>query len=309
MSALLELREKLRNIYSKGEVYITPFSKFLLSLIAFLCINANIGYMGKLNNTMIAIVLALIGSLLPLNLTVLICGGMVCAHLYALSLECGIVGAAVIILMFVFYFRFSPSDSAIVLLLPICFGLKIPYVIPIAAGLLCTPLSVVSVACGTIAYYVITYFKENSQTIATLDAENAVAKFRFVIDGVLGNKEMFVTVIAFAAMVLVVYLLRRLSIDHSWTIGMVAGIIFGVVILLVGSTGFKTDISIGGLILGMIVSFLICKVLEFFMHNVNYSRTEYVQFEDDEYYYYVKAVPKNSVKREKKKVKKITSAV
>ena len=174
MSALLELREKLRNIYSKGEVYITPFSKFLLSLIAFLCINANIGYMGKLNNTMIAIVLALIGSLLPLNLTVLICGGMVCAHLYALSLECGIVGAAVIILMFVFYFRFSPSDSAIVLLLPICFGLKIPYVIPIAAGLLCTPLSVVSVACGTVAYYVITYFKENSQTIATLDAENAV---------------------------------------------------------------------------------------------------------------------------------------
>ena len=43
--------------------------------------------------------------------------------------------------------------------------------------------------------------------------------------------------------------------------------------------------------------------------NFSYSRTEYVQFEDDEYYYYVKAVPKNSVKREKKKVKKITSAV
>ena len=33
-------------------------------------------------------------------------------------------------------------------------------------------------------------------------------------------------------------------------------------------------------------------------------RTERVQFEDDEYYYYVKAVPKISVTQSKKQVKK-----
>lgn len=33
-------------------------------------------------------------------------------------------------------------------------------------------------------------------------------------------------------------------------------------------------------------------VLKFFCFNLDYSRTERVQFEDDEYYYYVKAVPK-----------------
>lgn len=32
--------------------------------------------------------------------------------------------------------------------------------------------------------------------------------------------------------------------------------------------------------------------LEVFFFSVDYSRTENVQFEDDEYYYYVKAVPK-----------------
>ena len=36
---------------------------------------------------------------------------------------------------------------------------------------------------------------------------------------------------------------------------------------------------------------------------------EYVQFEDDEYYYYVKAIPKNSVTKSKKTVKKITSVI
>ena len=64
-----------------------------------------------------------------------------------------------------------------------------------------------------------------------------------------------------------------------------------------------------GVIVGMVVSFGLCKVLEFFAFNVDYTRTEYVQFEDDEYYYYVKAIPKNSVTKSKKTVKKITSVI
>ena len=37
--------------------------------------------------------------------------------------------------------------------------------------------------------------------------------------------------------------------------------------------------------------------------NVDYSRTERLQFEDDEYYYYVKAVPKSVITGSEKKVK------
>ncbi|MFQ9120350.1 MAG: hypothetical protein ACLR4N_07255 [Mediterraneibacter faecis] len=39
---------------------------------------------------------------------------------------------------------------------------------------------------------------------------------------------------------------------------------------------------------------------------MDYSRTENVQFEDDEYYYYVKAVPKVGVQMPEKQVKHIT---
>ena len=47
-------------------------------------------------------------------------------------------------------------------------------------------------------------------------------------------------------------------------------------------------------------------VLEFFFFSVDYSRTENIQFEDDEYYYYVKAVPKVGVSVPEKQVKHIT---
>lgn len=309
MSSLLEMREGLRNFYSKYEIYITPLFKFVLALVSLMCINGNIGYMDKLNNIIIVLVVALMCSFLPMNFIVLASAGFVCAHLYTTSLECGVVVAAIFLLMFILYFRFSPKDTVVVLLLPMCFILKIPYVIPIAVGLLGTPASVVSVGCGTVVYYLIQYIKANASTISALEADQAVAKFRYVIDGILNNKEMMITIIAFAAMVITVYLIRRTSVDHSWTIAMAVGAVLGVVVLLTGDLAYDTHISIGLLIAGMVISLLLTKILQFFCFNVDYSRTEYVQFEDDEYYYYVKAVPKNSVAKAKKRVKKITSVL
>lgn len=44
-------------------------------------------------------------------------------------------------------------------------------------------------------------------------------------------------------------------------------------------------------------------VIQFIFMNLDYARTENVQFEDDEYYYYVKAVPKKMIAKEEKVVK------
>ncbi|MBQ1172347.1 MAG: hypothetical protein IIX48_07100 [Lachnospiraceae bacterium] len=306
MSALLEMREKLRDIYSKGEVYLTPLFKFLLALVVLLSINANIGYMDRIaGNIIIPLIAALMCSFLPMNFIVLFGSLFICLNSYAVSMECGIVALAVFLLMFILYFRFSSKDTIVVALLPLMFMLKIPYIIPIAVGLLCTPLSVVSVACGTITYYLILFIKENAQTISDLETEEAIGKFRFVIDGLLGNQEIIIVLIAFSVIVITVYVIRMLSIDHSWTIGICVGGVLGATILLIGDLSFDTHISLLSLILGMIVSLLLAVGLQFFVFNVDYSRTEYVQFEDDEYYYYVKAVPKNSVPQTKVKVKKI----
>ena len=306
MSALLEMREKLRDIYSKGEVYLTPLFKFLLALVVLLSINANIGYMDRIaGNIIIPLIVALMCSFLPMNFIVLFGALFVCLNSYAVSLECGIVALAAFVLMFILYFRFSSKDTIVVALLPLMFMLKIPYIIPIAVGLLCTPLSVVSVACGTVAYYLVLFIKENAQTISDLETEEAIGKFRFVIDGLLGNQEIIIVLIAFSVIVITVYVIRILSVDHSWTIGMCVGGVLGATILLIGDLSFDTHISLLSLIIGMIVSLLLAVGLQFFVFNVDYSRTEYVQFEDDEYYYYVKAVPKNAVPQTKVNVKKI----
>lgn len=309
MSSLLELRENLRNFYSRNEVYLLPLLKFMLALTTMLVININLGYMTKINNMVIVLLVALMCSFLPMNLMVVIAAVFVLMHSYAVSMECAIVAGGIFLLMFVLYYRFSPKDTLIVLLLPLCFGLKIPFVIPITVGLLCGPASVVSVACGVVAYYVIHYIGANASMIMALDADDTVSKFRYVLDGVLKNKTMMVVLISFCAATIIVYVIRRLSVDHAWTIAMFVGAVTNVVILLVGNLLYGTDMSILSIALGTVAALIAAKIVEFFSFNVDYTRTEYVQFEDDEYYYYVKAIPKNTVARSNHTVKKITSVL
>ena len=309
MTTLLVMKQILMTLYSKYEVYITPLLKFVLALISLLLINSRIGYMDSIDKTTVVLIVALMCSFMPMNFIVVISAVFTLLHLYSFSLECAVVVGAGFLLMFLLYLRFSPKDTVVVVLLPICFLLKIPYVIPLAMGLIGTPASVVSVACGVISYYMIHYVAQNVSVIAAMADEETetAAKFRFIIDGIMKNREMVVIIAAFAITVVMVYLLRRLSIDYAWTIAMVAGIVVDIMVLLVGDLMFDTNVALFEVIFGNIVSFLLTLVLQFFVFNVDYSRTEKVQFEDDEYYYYVKAVPKVVVSKPDKKVKKINS--
>ena len=301
------MKQILMTLYSKYEVYITPLLKFLLAFIALLLINSRIGYMDSIDRMTVVLIIALMCSFMPMNFIVVVSALFTLLHLYAFSLECAVVVGGGFLLMFLLYLRFSPKDTLVVVLMPICFLLKIPYVIPLAVGLIGTPASAVSVACGVIAYYMVHYVAQNISVIATMADEETAAKFRFIIDGILKNREMVVTIAAFAITVIMVYLIRRLSIDYAWTIAMVAGIVVDIMVLLVGDLMFDTNVALFGVIFGNIVSFLLAVVLQFFVFNVDYSRTEKVQFEDDEYYYYVKAVPKVVVAKPDKKVKQINS--
>ena len=194
-----------------------------------------------------------------------------------------------------------------VLLTPLCFMLKIPYVIPLVMGLLGTPASAVSVGCGVMATYLINYIADSATAISAMDAGDMAARFRFIIDGFLENKDMVLIITAYAVTIVLVYIIKRMSVDYAWTIAIIAGALADMMILLIGDLLFDTNVSIGGLILGTIVAVLIAIVVEFFAFHVDYSRTERVQFEDDEYYYYVKAVPKMNISVPSKTVKRINT--
>jgi len=307
MTQLLLAKEALKTFVGRHEVYLKPLGKFLLALFALVMINISTGYMERINSMSIVLIAALMCSFLPLNFIIICSAGFIILHLYALSMECALVALILFLILALVYFRFAPKDAVIVLLLPMCFYLKIPYVIPVCAGLLATPASAVAVACGVIVYYMVSYVSGNVSGLSAFEAEDMSGRFRYVVDGFLKNKTMLVVMVAFALTVIIVYLIRRLSIDHSWTIAIIAGTIAQMVVLLLGALVMDADVSTIGIILGSLVSAVIAMAVEFMMFQMDYSRTENVQFEDDEYYYYVKAVPKVILSRPEKTVKKINT--
>lgn len=308
MTSLLVAKQYVKNFVSKNEVYLKPLGKLILALVTLMTINSGIGFMDKIDQISVVLIAALMCSFMPMNFIVFMAALFVLLHLYALSMECALVGLVLFLVLFLLYFRFSPKDTLAVVLTPICSAVGIPYVVPLAMGLLGTPSSAVSVACGVIVSCFLHYVSDSATVLSSMETEEMTAKLRFVIDGLINNKEMLLMIVAFSVTVVLVYLLKRMSVDYAWTIAIVAGGLADLIILLVGELVFDTNSSIGMLILGSIISMLIAKVVEFFAFSVDYSRTEKVQFEDDEYYYYVKAVPKINVAVPSKTVKRINTA-
>lgn len=308
MTGLLEIREKIKLIYSKYETFILPVVKFLLGFIVLNTLNGKMGYMTQLDNVAIVLIVALACSFLPTGCIIVFGALFSLAHMYALSLEVLLVGFCVYLVLFLLFFRFSPKDSLVVILMPLLFAMKIPYVMPIAVGLLCGPASMVSLGSGIVVHYLLQTVSSNASTINTMGDAETTAKIRIMIDGVVGNKSMLVMVAAFCITVMVVYLVRRMPIDYAWTIAMIAGAMTNIVILLVGDLIYDTNMSVLSALLGSLLAIAVGKIVEFFRFCVDYSRTEKVQFEDDEYYYYVKAVPKMMVAMSTRTVKKINNA-
>ena len=100
MTNILVLREYLKGIYGKYEIYITPVEKFLLSFITLMLINRKLGYMSKLNGISVILIAGLLCSFLPMNFMILIAAAFILLHLYAFSMECAIVVLALFLVMF-----------------------------------------------------------------------------------------------------------------------------------------------------------------------------------------------------------------
>ena len=84
------------------------------------------------------------------------------------------------------------------------------------------------------------------------------------------------------------------------------GLVLQFLVVLVGKFIYGNVKDVIWVIIGTILSTIIAFGIEFFMFHLDYTRTERVQFEDDTYYYYVKAVPKALVQTKDKKITRIS---
>ena len=305
MIGLLVFKEKLKQFYGKYNIYIVPVVKFLVGFLTFWLINANVGFMSKLKNP--PVVMGLVASFIPYGVTAFLASVFILIHVAQVSLEIALVIFVFVLAVTVLYYGFRPGDGYLLLLTPLLFFLRIPYVVPLVVGLSGSLVSIVPVCSGVCIYYILMYLKQNAGTLTGSSMAEMADRFIQIVKNVFGNELMWVMVTAFAAAILVVFILKNLSVDYSWSIAIVAGVITQLAVIFIGDFNFNLPVSAGSMIFGIVASVVIALIYQFFVFAVDYTRTEYLQYEDDDYYYYVKAVPKLTVSAPDVKVQRIYS--
>ena len=309
MEKAIEIREKVLRFWSEYERYLTYAVKFIVSLLVFCYINGTVGFMSTISSFPVALILALVCCVLPMNFMLIVAAGLIILNLYVLSMEVALTAFVIFAIIFFVYFRFAPKDTLLFAVTPLMCAMHMPYVLPIGTGLLRKAYSIAAVAAGTVVFFFLDGIYDNvtalqATTVGT-EGEDAV-KMTITAAQLLSNKEMYLTVVIFILSAVVVYVIRGLVIDYAWKVAIVSGALVQISGLFAGYLLFDIQGRTIPMIFGNIIAVVLALGLEFLCMDLDYSRTERVQFEDDEYYYYVKAVPKRMMATSEKSVKQYT---
>ena len=306
MVQLLKIKEQIIQFISRFEIYVNAAVHFVIAYAAFSLITSQVGFMESLEEYPIPLLLALLCSFLPAG-AMLFCGAMlILIHFYALSIELCAIAAMIFIILSCLYFRFSSGKGLYTMLTGVLSYFGIPYVMPCAAGLVNGPYSVISVLCGSVVYFLLKSVKENAALFVSSDGSRKTL-MTLAINQILGNKEMYLYLVAFAVAAILVYCIRKLTTDHAHMIALIIGSAAQMGIVCCGEIYIGNASEIWKVIIGCVISLVILFAFSFMRLSLDYSRVEHTQFEDDEYYYYVKAVPKAFVAVPDKQVKKINA--
>ncbi|MCD8217075.1 MAG: hypothetical protein LUD01_03350 [Clostridiales bacterium] len=305
MVQLLKIREQIYRFVGRFEIYILAAVRFAIAFAAFSLINSSTGYMKALSDYPIALILALLCSFSPAGLMMFFAAVLILLQFYALSNILCLVTAMIFIILFCVYFRFSTRKGLYAILTPLLSVIGIPYVMPVASGLLEQPYTVVSVVCGEVTYFMMKHVTESSALFSSANEISTQSIITLAVTEILSDREMYLYLGAFAVAAIVVYCVRKLPVDQSYLASVAVGIVVQLVIIGAGEIYLGNTQAVPAVVIGCVVSLLIALGLAFMTRSLDYSRVEHVQFEDDEYFYYVKAVPKAFVMPEDKQVKHI----
>ena len=298
LMAILEFRARVCELYQKLQLLIDPIFKFLLSFLVIRTLNTVIGYDARLASGVVTVGLALVCAFVPSSILALICMLLTIAHVFYVNMILAVFVALILLVLYCFFLRFTPKYGYVIVAVPVLFLFRVPYLVPLLLGLVATPVTILPLACGIFFYYMISVIQNAAALQISpdgLDTENIMLLVNNVVDNLLSNKEMLFTIAVYAAVLTLVYVIRKLEFDYSFEIAVLVGVVASIFGHVLMNSRYELPLGMAATILYHILAGVLVIIIYFFIRVLDYTAVEHVQFEDDDYYYYVRAVPKIKV--------------
>ena len=303
MTQLLIYREKAIRFFKEYETWFLILAKIIGMMFVFTYINENLGYYELLGSAPVNLLLSLVCSIIPSSFTVFIVAAVIAAHMLKFSMLVGLLVIAVMVIIYLLFLKFAPRQSLVLLAAPVLLHYNLGFALPVIAGLLFNPYAAIPAAAGVFMVSFIRSALQYGGELASpaaagmssladsLDPEKITEVVSNIFTQAFADKTfvyMFLLVVITAA---VMFVINRFSFNYVWYISIAAGAVadFAAAVLTGPRVGSYT---MTGMPIGILVGAAAALVIQFFRCVVDYKSRESLQFEDEEYYYYVQAIPK-----------------
>ncbi|MGP1434567.1 MAG: hypothetical protein ACTTKP_09835 [Catonella sp.] len=296
MIQLLLIRDSIKKVLQKYNMAIIPVLRFITAFLTFLLINGQLGYNEKFTSVSMLVLLSAASAFLPMGVTVFFAGALMILHIYSASMFLSLIFIVIIAILYFMLMRLAPGYSLLIIAIPVLSFFHLEALVPLALGLIGTPIAIFAMIPGIIVSILFGVIKEAIKMSAgSVQIEDNLQTYIFVIKSLIENRLMMLMIVAAVVIFFATYISRKLAVSHSYILGIISGMIANLIVMIVGGLLFDVKTDILWVLLGTILSGILSFVVQFFNYILDYSSIEHLQFDDDDYFYYVTAVPKLSV--------------
>ncbi|MEE3420461.1 MAG: hypothetical protein VZR02_05095 [Lachnospiraceae bacterium] len=294
MTGFAKLDQTLRAYYGRHSTFVDMAGKFILAMISFFWIRSVLNYQPVFSNPVLLLLLALLATVFPSTMIPVFSCILVVGQASAVGIDAAVVAAVFMLVLVILFLRFVAEDAVAFSLVPVAIFFGFSALVPLFCGLKRKLSSVLAVACGTVLYYFMAALSREGSAIQQLPLSSFDKRLSLLIGGTF-TSTCFINVIAMIAVVVVVHAIRALGISHGHLVAVPVGGIVYLMFIVLGNAVLGTSFAIPTVLIGTVASCIAVYLLILIMLPLDYAKTERLEFEDDDYYYYVKAVPKVAV--------------
>ena len=307
MKKITDIRNTIKDFYLAHRNIMNYAIRLVVLFVSLLIIRNYVNYNTLLTNILIIILISVLGAFLPYKFFLLIILAYVAVQMYSISLAVGIVVTIILAIMYLLLYRYAPEYGIVLIFTPILFIIKLELVIPLLLAIIAPAISAITIVFGTVLFYIINFVDVNATALNSASNLDELAKGQMLLEGVFSNYEFLYMIVAMVAAFMLVHFLKKISVNYSSEIAIASGTGLFIIITILSELifGTITTVNLLSLVLGGLVSGAIVYFINMIKQPLDYARTELIEFEDEEYQYYVRAVPKASFEKEIVNVKKI----
>jgi len=306
MEKLLEMREGFRKWYSSSGVYVDFAAKALLAFAALFMMARAFPGEDVFSNLFLIIPAAVLAGIVPIAALPVIAAAFLVGHAFCVGTDAGVYALVICAALYGIFLHNVRKDPAAVVLTPVFEGLGVPAAAPVALGLRQNVSAALSICAGCFAYSFADKLGANKEAIAAIPENEYITRAGLIFGDALKDPKLIVTLLACLAAFALTTGIQKSGINFAPAIGIVLGCAVYAVFCIFGNFAADAGFNVFAVIIGAVAAGVIAGIYAFLEFPTDFARTQLLEFEDDDFRYYVKAVPRLHSYSELKNIKKVS---